>query len=145
MKTVDYSWVWAIVIVVGLVVFWKPLMGAIQNLTGGTNRKAQIAAGKVIFYDTQRWGGKDTYKSCAMCHAADFTPDPNKKITRADYKPGKPVSLEGSSKRLMNVMGDDALFTEINDCIGLPSRLNAGKVSVKAGFIPPLIAYIKSL
>jgi hypothetical protein len=142
--SVDYAWVWAIVIVVGLVVFWKPLMKGIQDVTGGSKRKQMIAEGKVRFYDTEVWGGKGSYKSCAMCHASDFKPDPGKKIDMADYRPGKPYSLKGSSSRLMTVMGDDAVFNAINDCLGLPSRMNVGKVSSSSKFIPPLMAYVKS-
>ena len=142
MKGVDYGWVWALVIVVGLVVFWKPLMSGIQNVTGGTKRKETIAAGKVIFYDTKRWG---SYKSCAMCHAADFTPDPKQQIKMADYRPGNPYSLKGSGKKLVNVMGDDAVFNEINNCLGQPSRMNVGKVSAAAAFVHPLKEYVKSL
>src|SRR4051812_41416726 len=138
MKSVDFGWIWAVVIVVGLVVFWKPLMAGIQTATGGTKHKEAIAAGKVIFYDTTRWGGKDSYMSCAMCHAADFKPDPNKQIKMADYVPGKPISLHGVGGKLMNSMGDDELFNAINNCLGLPSRMNAGKVSVQAKFVKPL-------
>jgi hypothetical protein len=143
--SVDYGWIWAIVIVVGLVVFWKPLMGGIQSVTGGKKRQEQIAEGKKIFYDTERWGGKGSYMSCAMCHAADFTPDPKKQIKMADYRPGKPYPLHGASARLTTAMGDDEVFNQINNCLGLPSRMNVGKVSAAAKFVLPLKTYVKSL
>jgi hypothetical protein len=145
MKQVDYGWVWAVVIVVGLVVFWKPLMAGIQNVTGGSKRKELIAEGKTIFYDTTRWEGEKSYKSCAMCHAVDFKPDPNKKITMPDYKPGQPIDLSGVGKRYTNAMGDEELFVQINNCLGFPSRMHVGKVSASAKFVLPLKTYVKSL
>ena len=147
MKTVDYGWVWVLGVVIILVVFWRPLLGGIQTITGGTKRKESIAAGKVIFYDTQRWGGKASYMSCAMCHAPDFTPEAGKPpIKMPDYRPGKPYELKGVAKRYGSVMtGDDALFEQINNCLGQPSRMNVGKVSAAAPFVKDLMMYVKSL
>lgn len=143
--SVDYGWVWAIVIVVGLVVFWKPLVSGIQTVTGGKKRQEKIALGKQVFYDTERWGGKGSYMSCAMCHAADFKPDPTKTIKMADYRPGKPYPLHGVGAKLTTAMGDDELFNQINNCLGLPSRMNVGKVSAAAQFVEPLKMYVKTL
>jgi hypothetical protein len=146
MKSVDFAWIWALVIVIGLVVFWKPLMGGIQTMTGGSARKDSIARGKVIFYETERWAGKGSYMSCAMCHAADFVPEKGKTIKMPDYKAGSPISLKGTAARHSNIMtGDDKLFEEINDCLGQPSRMNVGKVSAAAPFVKDLMAYVKSL
>src|SRR5688572_28938224 len=111
---IDYGWPIMIGIVIVLAIFWKPITGAFANITGGTARKEQIARGKVIFYDTERWEGKGSYKSCAMCHAADFKPEEGKKITMPDYKPGEPYLLEGMRRKYSGALtGDDKLFQEI--------------------------------
>jgi hypothetical protein len=81
-----------------------------------------------------------------MCHAADFTPAAGKKIDMPDYRAGKPYSLHGAAADLGGILsGDDKVLEAINGCLGAPSRLNVGKVSSSAPFIPDLMAYVKSL
>jgi hypothetical protein len=143
MKLIDYGWIPMLGIVILLVVFWKPMAAKFSDITGGTQKKAVIAKGKEVFYDTERWG---EYKSCAMCHAADFKPDPGKKIDMADYKPGQPVSLAGAAKRNGGVLtGEDQLLAQINECIALPDRMGKGKISPNAPFMKDLVVYVKSL
>jgi hypothetical protein len=144
----DYGWVAVVAIVIAIAVFWKPISATWANISGGSARKEKVAAGKVIFYDTERWEGKGSYKSCAMCHAADFTPDPAKagKIKMPDYRPGNPYPLKGVRARYGGVMsGDDKLIEAINNCLGQPSRMYVGKVSAAAPFMADLVAYVKTL
>ena len=146
MKTVDPGIYMVIGIVVLIVIFWKPIYNSFEKVTGGKAHSEQVARGKQMFYDTERWGGKGSYMSCAMCHASDFKPDPAKHITMADYRPGQPYSLKGEGDKNGSLLtGDDDLLNAINNCLGQPSRMNVGRVASTAPFLPDLEAYVKSL
>lgn len=141
----DYFWIIAVVAVVILVVFWKPLTGMISDTRSKMINKEQYETGKEIFFDTTRWGGEDSYKSCAMCHDPDFTPEPGKEIDMIDYKEREPIVLEGiASKYGGGWLGtSDKLFVQINRCISLPTRLSAGSYSRNAPFMDDLMLYVR--
>jgi hypothetical protein len=144
MNRFDYSWVIGIVVIVVLAFMWKPIMGLYHNISNKATNKDQYERGKIVFYDTTRWGGPDSYKSCAMCHAADFTPDPNKQITMLKYKPGQPKILKNLQNRFgSNVLGTgDELYEAINDCVVDQEKLAGGRVSIQAPFMQDLLVYV---
>lgn len=147
MKSIDYSWVIGIVVVVALALFWKPIVGSFQGLENKATNKDAVDRGKIVFYDTERWGGKDSYKSCAMCHAADFVPDPDKTITMGRYKAGEKVVLKGLAKKYpRGVMGDEGpLYDAVLSCLTAPDKIGSGTVMASAKFMQDLLAYLYKL
>lgn len=144
MKSIDYSWVIGIVVIVALVVFWKPLIGGIKGIQNKATNEDAFERGKIVFYDTERWGGKGSYKSCAMCHAPDFTPDPGKQITMGRYKAGAPFILKNISKTYTGgVMGDESpLYDQIMNCLTAPDKMALGRVTANTQFMQDLMVYL---
>jgi hypothetical protein len=144
MKSIDYSWVIGIVVIVALVLFWKPIMGSFTKLENKAGNKDAVDRGRIVFYDTERWGGKGSYMSCAMCHAADFVPDPSKTITMGRYKAGAPYILKGLSKKYPGgVMGDEGpLFDAAMNCLTQPDKMGCGRVTSGAKFVQDLMVYL---
>jgi hypothetical protein len=145
MNRFDYTWVIVIVVVGILALMWKPIMGAYRNVADKATNKGQFERGKIVFYDTERWGGPGSYKSCAMCHAEDFVPDPNKQITMARYVPGKPVSLKRISSKYRNSMlgTGDELYEACMTCLQAQDKLAGGRVSPNAPFMQDLLVYVE--
>jgi hypothetical protein len=144
MKSIDYSWVIGIIVIVALVFLWKPIMSGFKGMENKATNKDAFDRGKIVFYDTERWGGKGSYKSCAMCHAADFVPDPGKQITMTRYKAGAPFILKNLSKTYTGgVMGDESpLFDAVNNCIIAPDKLGCGRVTSGAKYMQDLMVYL---
>jgi hypothetical protein len=144
MKSIDYSWVIGLVVVVALVFLWKPIMGGIKGIENKATNKDAYERGKIVFYDTERWGGKGSYMSCAMCHAADYVPDPEKTITMANYKPGSPYILKGLSKKYPGgVMGDEGpLYDAVMNCLTQPAKMGCGRVTSQTKFMQDLMVYL---
>ncbi len=143
---IDYGWVIGIVVVVALVVFWKPIFGTFSGVKNQMTNKEGVDRGRAIFYDAERWQGEGSYRSCAMCHDPNFKPDPTKKIDMVDYKQNGIVSLKGTSKKYGNILsGDDEIVEHIETCLSLQSRIAGGRVSTSAPFFKDLLAYVKSL
>lgn len=144
MKSIDYSWVIGIVVVVALILLWKPIVGVFSSVTAKATNQEQYERGKTVFYDTSRWAGEGSYKSCAMCHAADFVPDPNKTIEMARYKAGEPYILKKlPDKYGGGVMGSgDELFEAAMGCLTAPDKMACGRVSAGAPFMQDLLFYL---
>jgi hypothetical protein len=147
MKSIDYGWVIALVAIVILVVMWKPLTGAIGGFRDKASNKEGEERGKAIYYNAEYWLGPGSYKSCAMCHAPDFVPDPAKKVDMVDYVPGKPQPLVAVKDRYDSgtLNTGDELYEQINKCITLPSRIGGGKVSSEHGPLKDLMLYVSRL
>jgi hypothetical protein len=144
MKSIDYSWVIGIVILVALIILWKPIMHGFTGLANKATNKEGYERGKTVFYDTGRWGGEGSYMSCAMCHAADFVPDAGKTITMTKYKAGEPYILKNLAKKYAGgAMGDeDALFEAAMDCLTAPDKMSCGRVTASTGYMRDLIVYL---
>jgi len=142
--SIDYWWVVLIVIAVLLIFTWKPLMGLFGGVSDKLSNKEGYERGKEVFYDTELWGGKDSYKSCAMCHAPDFVPDPNKKIEMMNYREGEPYLLEDLARKhgggIMDT-GDD-LYKQVMRCLMGPDRMQLGRVSMQSQFMQDLLVYL---
>lgn len=147
MAKIDYGWIIAIAVVLVVIVLWKPITGVVGRTMGKGADAQAIERGKAVFYDVERWDGPGSYKSCAMCHAADFVPDPGKQITMSDYVAGKPYSLKHVGRKYHATMMDtgDELYEQVVNCLNDPARVNSGRVSSNAQFMKDLLAYVNSL
>jgi hypothetical protein len=140
----DYFWIIVVVIVVILVAVWKPIMKEYSSISAKVGNKDKYEAGKAVFYDTARWKEGESYMSCAMCHAADFVPDPGKTITMKDYVPGKPFILKGINRKYNSgVMSTgEELLNQINKCLSDSNRIGGGTYSRHSPFISDLEFYV---
>ena len=139
----DYFWIIAVVFIVILAFAWKPLMGVFGNVSSKVNNDEKYEAGKAVFYDTTRWGD-DKYVSCAMCHTADFEPEPGKEVKMLAYDPDNPIILKDIRKKFSGgVMATgDELYNQINTCLGNGDRMAVGTFSRKAKFMDDLMFYV---
>jgi hypothetical protein len=139
----DYFWIIIVVIAIIVAVCWKPISGALTGVVNRVEHTDKYEAGKAIFYDTTRWG-EGKYMSCAMCHAADFVPDPNKKIDMLEYVAGQPKVLKGISRKYGTSVMDtgDELFNQVNTCLSNQSRMGLGSYSRNAKFYDDLLFYV---
>ena len=144
-SSVDYWWVLVIVIVVILVFSWKPLMRFYSDVSGKMSNKEAYERGREVFYDTDLWGGPESYKSCAMCHAADFVPEADRQIDMRDYRPDQPYELRDLAKKYGGGMlgTGDKLFEQVMRCLTGPDRMQLGRVSMQAPFVQDLLEYLR--
>jgi hypothetical protein len=143
MRSIDYGWMVMLGIVVVIAIFWKAIFGFFGGVNDKMNNKDKLEAGKKVFYDTGRWG-EGTYKSCAMCHAADFVPDPSKKIEMTEYKPGAPIILKDIKRKYPagNMGTDEEILEQINKCVASPLRLGSATFSRQLPWMDDLIFYV---
>lgn len=141
----DYGWILAVVFVIIMIFAWKPMMGMFSNMSDKASNKEGYERGRVVFYDTTRWTGPEGYKSCAMCHAADFKPEPGRKIEMMAYKEGEPIILKGiSGKYGTSILGTgDELYQQCIRCLTQGDRMGMGRVSAKAVYMQDLLEYVK--
>jgi hypothetical protein len=144
MKSIDYSWAIGLAVLVVLILMWKPLVGLYNKMSDKATNKDAYERGKVVFYDTTRWAGEGSYKGCAMCHAADFVPDPAKTVEMPKYKAGQPYILKKlSSKYGGGAMGaGDELYEAAMQCLMAPDKMSCGRVSSSAPFMQDLMYYL---
>jgi len=143
--SVDYLWIILVVIGVILIFAWKPLMGMFTGVSDKMTNKESYERGREVFYDTEFWAGEGSYKSCAMCHAADFVPEEGKEIDMPEYKPGEPWILKDiANKYGSNLLsGDDELFNRMMQCLSSPGKMGMGRPSRNAPYMEDLIEYVK--
>ena len=141
----DYLWVVLLIIAVILVFTWRPIMGMFTGVSDSMTNKAGYDRGQEIFYNAERWGGPGANKSCAMCHAADFTPDPANPPDMQEYKPGEPLILKGVNKKYGGGVMDtgDELYERIMQCLTQPSKMAMGRISRNAPYMDDLLEYVK--
>lgn len=146
MKSVDYWWVVVLIIVVVLFFTWRPLMGLFTGVSGQLTNQEGVERGRDVFYDTEMWGGKGSYKSCAMCHAADFSRDSAKSIDMGTYREGEPYLLKDVASKYgagMLDTGDD-LYEQVMRCLTGPDRMALGRVSMQSQYLQDLMLYLKT-
>jgi hypothetical protein len=141
---VDYVWVILLIIGVILLFTWRPILGLFTGVSDTMTNKAGYDRGKEVFYDAELWGGPGSNKSCAMCHAEDFVPDPANPPQMADYKEGEPWSLKGVGKKYGGGIMDtgDDLYKRIMQCLTQPSKMGMGRVSRNAPYMDDLLDYV---
>lgn len=146
MRSIDYGWIIAVIAVVLIAVCWKPIMGMFHAAEDKVNNKPKYEAGKKVFYNPEQWLGAGSYKSCAMCHAADFKAEGGKKIEMKDYHEGKPIILKDVREHLAgnNLGTDDEIIDQINRCLTMVDRIGCGGFSRNAPFMDDLIFYVKA-
>ena len=144
MKQIDYGWVMVIVVVLLIVVFIKPIIGGIHAAVDKATNRSGYERGKAVFYDAERWAGKGSYRSCAMCHTPDFTPEAGKHVEMNRYVPGKPVILKdiAANYHLGVIETSDDLFNQVISCLTAPDKIGCGQVSRNAKGMDDLLFYL---
>jgi len=144
-SNVDYVWIPVLAIVVILIFAWKPITGFFGKVSDSATNQEGYEAGKKIFYSTTQWTGPDGYKSCAMCHAEDFVPEPGRKIDMEKYEEGKVVPLKNIRKRYAAGMLDtgDKLYKQCMICLTQGDRMAMGRVSMNAPYMEDLLEYVR--
>lgn len=147
MNRFDYSWAIVLVVLVAIALMWKPIMGAFKGVSDKATNKDAYERGKIVFYNTTRWAGEGSYKSCAMCHAADFVPEPGKVIKMSRYKPGEPFILKKiSDKYGGNIMGTgEELYEACMSCLQAPDKMGCGRISMQSKDMQDLLFYVNKL
>jgi hypothetical protein len=144
MAKIDNAWIIVIVILVALVLLWKPIMLAFRATADKMTNKEQYERGKAVFYDMTRWAGPDSYCGCAACHAPDFKPEEGKEIKMVRYKPGQPVILKHLSQKYGGGImgGGEDLYEQVVTCLSAPDKMACGRVSIEASFMQDLLVYL---
>lgn len=142
--SVDYLWVVLLIFAVILIFTWKPIMGLFTGVSNKMTNQEGFEHGKEIFYSADHWGGPGSNKSCAMCHAKDFKPDPANPPDMQDYKEGQPLVLKGMSKKYGGGVMDtgDELYNRVMQCLTQPSKMGLGRVSRNAPYMDDLLLYV---
>ena len=142
---IDYVWIPVGLIIVILFFAWKPLMGLFGGLRDSATNQEGYERGREAFYDTTLWTGSEGYKSCAMCHAEDFVPEPGRKIDMQVYEEGKVWPLKNIARRYSGGVLDtgDRLYNQIMVCLTQGDRMAMGRVSRKAKYMDDLMLYVR--
>jgi hypothetical protein len=143
-KPFDYGIIVVILLIVGIILAYKPAMNFIKKTKSGTESAGLVVEGKEIFYDPMIWGREN--RSCAMCHAEDFTLAPG--FDKVDMKDaGQIRPLKNIRKTFgIGVIGDtQKLQDQINRCLSSGSRIESGKLNYGDRRLEPLMAYVMSL
>ncbi len=138
-KPFDYSWIVFAIIIVVVIVAYKPVMNAI-NQAREPKEGSDYLVGEEIFYDASAWGPEN--RSCAMCHTKDYTLSPN--YTKVEMEDFTYVELKGIKKRFgVGVIGNpDKLLSQVNRCLSSPKRINGGTIAFANLKWQPLFAYL---
>jgi cytochrome c553 len=139
---IDPSWIVFAVIVILVIVFWKPIIGVFHKEVGVMTGQKEVDKGKQLFYDIDAWGVHNA--SCAMCHTKDYASDKNAPIPfKVYYVPMKDVASQMGATWTGT---DDRLIEQINKCLSAETRINmAGGLPPQSDKMKLLIAYVKSL
>src|SRR4030042_6896901 len=113
-KPFDYSWIVFAVLIIIVIVAYKPVMNAINTKREQSASTSTQARGKEIFYDPDTWGQEN--RSCAMCHTQDYVLSPgHDKVEMPDFKY---VELKNLKKTYeIGIMGNrERLLNQLNRC-----------------------------
>lgn len=139
-KPFDYSWIVFGIIILVIVVGYKPVMNKITSAREKADTTSEWAKGKVIFYDTAAWGREN--RSCAMCHAKDYTlAEGHDKVEMSDFRY---VELKNLKKTYgVGALGSpEQLLKQVNNCLMSGSRIEGGTIDTANMKTEPLIAYL---
>lgn len=138
-KPFDYSWILFIVVIVAVIVAYKPVMNAI-NQARQPKEGSDYLVGEELFYNPNGWGPEN--RSCAMCHKEDYTFSPN--FSKVEMEEFAYVELKGIKKKFgVGVIGNpDALLGQVNRCLSSPQRIDGGKITFADLKWQPLFAYL---
>ena len=143
-KPFDYGIIVVILVIVGIILAYKPAMNFFNKAQSGTESATLVAEGKKIFYDPTAWGYEN--RSCAMCHAEDYVLAPG--FDKVDMKDaGKIRPLKNIRKTFgIGVIGDtQKLLDQINRCLYSGTRVESGKLNFGDRRLEPLMEYLKTL
>lgn len=136
----DPSWIFFAIIIIVVLIFWRPIIGFFHKEAGVLTGSEDIAKGKALFYDIDAWGRHNA--SCAMCHAKDYTSDKNAQIPfKITYIALKDVAGNYGATFTGT---DDRLVDQINKCLSLESRLSVGSLQTQNEKLKLLVSYVKS-
>jgi len=142
MRTIDYGWIIIIILVIVGFFLYKPVVKVFQNIINPKSKQERFARAKELFYDYKAWGYEN--RSCAMCHAKDYTTNPQKPtIDMPDFRY---VPLENiKAKYPPSLMGpNEALMRQINRCLSSPGRINGGTIYQTDERMELLMLYVYS-
>lgn len=143
-KPFDYGIIVVILFIVVIIVAYKPAMNFFNKAKSGTESAGLVAEGKQIFYDPMIWGRDN--RSCAMCHAEDFTLAPG--FDKVDMKDADQIRpLKNLRKTFgIGVIGDtQKLQDQVNRCLSSGSRIESGTLNFGDRRLEPLMEYLKTL
>ncbi len=145
MPKVDYIWYVLGILAVILIFAWGPLSRWYSDFRYEATNQEQYERGKEVFYDADIWAGPGSNKSCAACHAEDFSPPAGVDIPMQEYRPGEPYVLSNMSKKHgTNLLSsDDPLYGQILKCLTSPARMGCGRVSRNAKHMQDLLVYVR--
>lgn len=136
----DYSWIVFGIIILIIIVGYKPVMNKISAAREKSDSTSEWAKGKVIFYDPAAWGREN--RSCAMCHAKDYTlAEGFDKVGMGDFGY---VELKDLKKTYgVGVLGSpERLLKQVNNCLMSGARIEGGTIDTANLKTEPLIAYL---
>jgi len=142
-RNVDYGWIVFLILIVIVVIAYKPVMNAISKTRAGSASAELVAKGRDIFYDPDVWGQKN--RSCAMCHAKDYIlSDGYEAVEMKDYRY---VELKNLKKTYeFGVMGNpEQLMDQVSRCLSSGTRIEAGTLTRADPRWEPLLAYLVTL
>lgn len=143
-KPFDYGIIVVILVIVGVVLAYKPVMSFINKARAGSESATLVARGKEIFYDPMIWGREN--RSCAMCHAEDYVLAPgHDKMDMEEATTIRP--LKNIRKTFgIGVIGDtQKLLDQINRCLASGTRIESGALDFGDRRLEPLMEYLKTL
>ncbi len=138
-KPFDYSWIVFAVIIVVVIFAYKPVMNAIQKARQ-PKEGSDYMVGKEIFYNPSEWGPEN--RSCAMCHAKDYTLSPNH--SKVEMEEFTYVELKNVKRKFgVGIIGNpDKLLAQVNRCLSSPRRIDGGRINFGNSKWEPLLAYL---
>ncbi len=143
MSKTDPGWIFVIIIGIVIALIWKPVIAPqIQKMRGAFQDDEQVARGKAIFEDANRWGASGV--SCATCHMEGSQVPSSATGTPLDFGY---VPINGVYKKYVKgaLANEQELATKINLCITLNSRLNSPTLTTTNVIMQDLVAYLKTL
>ncbi|MEP0814454.1 MAG: hypothetical protein HRF49_07295 [bacterium] len=144
MSKTDPGWIFIIIIVAIIAVLWKPVIGpVISKVKNSFGNEEQIAEGKAIFEDTNRWGVKNA--GCITCHAPSGpSPDASKLPKSLTFEYVELTNLKFKYRKGA-MASDEAIAQQINKCITAGYRLKGGALPTTNPAMQALVAYLYTL
>lgn len=143
MSKTDPGWIFIIIIAIAIALIWKPYIAPqIAKAGGAFQNEDQIARGKAIFEDPNRWGFPGV--SCATCHVEGQVMPSSATGTQLDFRY---VPIKGVYKKYVKgaLASDVDLAAKVNTCITLHTRLNSPSLTTTNVVMQDLVAYLQTV
>lgn len=143
MSKTDPGWIYIIVILGIIALLWKPvIMPNYNKVTRRFSNEKEVAAGKTVFYDDQRWGNVGV--SCATCHVEGHPPPTSKaaKLIELSYVPMTGVYYKYTKGAMGN---DQEIANKVNRCITTGTRLASPAIAPTSEVMKNILFYLQTL